>query len=406
MHAMNLTHPSFVSFVESVADNVGEFITSGALSPGYLFTSKNRGLQGFITISNIFSVFEKSIGEIFTLMEEDLEGKFTSHTNIEEYPPLPYIRENSFHFRSKTYERYAIVPLVMDFSRLQEQEESKPYYVEERQEKILSYVEQTLQGVASHRKRKKSSIFEFFPFLGINPEVHPLPFIEKLLSTYVRKDENLQWKKSSNKQFRGIKFYPPLGTNPWPEEREKLEKIRFIYEFCEHNNLGIITHCDDQGFRGVTAKIAQSYTDPASWRVVFEHYPRLKVDFAHWGRQYNRIKKSPLKVLLDRPFTDDPWASEIIDLMQEYENVYADFSFSGTQKEFYEELHSYIDSTEDKEVAKRVVERSLFGSDFQVNLAKVESYTHYLRIFENSPFSDQEVHQFASINPLTFLSID
>ena len=74
MHAMNLTHPNFVSFVDSVADNLTEFVTSGALSPGYLLTPSNRGQQGLVTLLNMFSVFERPIGEIFSLMEEDLSA--------------------------------------------------------------------------------------------------------------------------------------------------------------------------------------------------------------------------------------------------------------------------------------------------------------------------------------------
>jgi predicted TIM-barrel fold metal-dependent hydrolase len=48
----------------------------------------------------------------------------------------------------------------------------------------------------------------------------------------------------------------------------------------------------------------------------------------------------------------------------------------------------------------------MFGTDFQVNLAKVESYSNYLRIFETSPFSDEEIEKFASENPLRFLGLE
>ena len=45
MHAMNLRHPNFVSFVDSIVDNLGDFVTSGALSSGYLLTPVNRTQQ-------------------------------------------------------------------------------------------------------------------------------------------------------------------------------------------------------------------------------------------------------------------------------------------------------------------------------------------------------------------------
>ena len=90
--------------------------------------------------------------------------------------------------------------------------------------------------------------------------------------------------------------------------------------------------------------------------------------------------------------------------MGEYDNVYADFSFSGTEIEFYQQLHHFIENLEDKSLAQKIKERSMFGSDFSINLAKVESYTNYLRIFEESPFNDEEVDLFASVNPTRFLS--
>lgn len=416
MHAMDLTHPNFVSFVESVADNLAEFVTSGALSPGYLLTPANRGQQGLVTLLNMFSVFERPIGEIFALIEEDLSGAFKHHQGTVKgkppanlmYPKQPYIRDGKFHFRSMEFDRYGLIPLVMDFSRLSGDEDSKSYYTSEQQEKILGYVRDTLDGIEWYRRARPAGLLEFFPFLGINPAVHTIDFIDDLLRTYLRTDTSFAWgprKQNVPKRFRGVKFYPPLGTSPWPSDARELEKVTLIYGFCEKYRLGLITHCDDQGFRGVNAKAAQHYTDPASWKPVLEHYPQLKIDFAHYGRQYNPIGKSPLKVLLDRSFTNDPWFASIIDLMARFDHVYADVSFSGAESEFYVQLHQFIHELGDASLAKRILERTMFGTDFQVNLAKVESYTNFLRIFESSPFSDEEIELFASTNPVRFLGL-
>ncbi|MGI6433531.1 MAG: amidohydrolase family protein [Sphaerochaetaceae bacterium] len=399
MHAMNLLHPSFVSFVESVADNVGEFITSGALSPGYLLTPANRGQQGFITLLNMFTIFERSIGEIFGIMEKDLEGTFTSVQDKPSenviYPPKPYIRNKKFYFRDKAYDSYALIPLVMDFSRTDDEQQGRSYYSVGQQNKILSYIEDTLAGIQEYRSNQPKGLLEFFPFLGINPEAHELSFVKELLHTHLVADHI----------FKGVKLYPPLGTNPWPEDEDELKKMRFVYEFCLEHDLGIITHCDDQGFRAVSPKLAQQYTNPASWKPVFAEYPLLRVDFAHYGRQYSPIGKSPLHLLLDRPFTTDPWFVALMELIGTYEHIYADFSFSGTRAEFYEQLHTYLNQLEDQQLAEKIRHRSMFGSDFSVNLAKVESYSNYLRIFETSPFSDEEIDLFASQNPMRFLGL-
>ncbi len=415
MHAMNLNHPDFVALVESITNGFSEFVTSGALSPGYLLTPSNRGQQGLITILNVFSVFERPIGEIFALMEDDLAGMFSRAANDPKnkppanlmYPTQPYIREGKLHFRDQVYDKLALIPLVMDFSRDQG-EWGKSYYTSERQEKILSYVKDTLDGIEWYRKLRPKGLLEFFPFLGINPEVHSLDFIQEILSIYIRTDRSTTWNARKSKplqRFRGIKLYPPLGTNPWPDEPEKLEKITYIYRFCELNNLPIITHCDDQGFRGVTSKLAQQYTSPAAWIPVLEKFPDLKIDFAHYGKQYNIVLKPSLKALIENSFTSNPWFTELMELMRRYKHVYADFSFSGTDPRFYEQLHHYMDSCEDSVLAETIAKHSMFGSDFMVNLAKVESYSNYYRIFEASPFSSNQIQRFVSDNPLEFLGL-
>lgn len=400
MHAMNLRHPNFISFVDSIVDNLGDFVTSGALSPGYLLTPVNRTQQGLITLMNMFSLFELSIEEIFTLIDDDLKGKYREReksvkgkvpTNLT-YPTESYFRDGKFHFRNQQYDKYGLVPLVMDFSRDLKGEDNLAYYTKEREIKIISYLNDTVRGIERYEEANRDSFLEFYPLLGVNPAVHPLAFIVDLFEKYL----------FPRGPFRGIKFYPPLGTDVWPEEEQEREKVKFIYAYCVENNLPIVTHCDDQGFRGVAPKLAQYYTEPQRWVPVLEHYPTLKVDLAHYGRQYNQ---SPLKVRFERTFTGDPWFLQVIELIERYPNVYADVSFSGVEPTFYKNLHRYIETLEDQNLADKIRERTLFGTDFTVNLAKVESYPNYLRIFEESPFSDTEVEMFASTNVTTFLGL-
>ncbi|MFA6764953.1 MAG: amidohydrolase family protein [Sphaerochaetaceae bacterium] len=415
MHAMNLVHPDFVSFVDSVANGFAEFVVSGSLSPGYLLTPANRGQQGLITVMNLFNVFERSIDEIFLLIEDDLSGKFfrqeEDHKNKPShaiYPETPYISNNKFIFRSQAYDKYALIPLVMDFSSISN-EWGKGYYTRVSHDKLLSYVEDTLEGMEKYRKTRPEGLLEFFPFLGINPEAHPIHFIEYLLDTYIRKNRSYPYrirKRDEKRQFWGVKLYPPLGMDPWPKtDKIKLSKVEYIYSFCEAYDIPIITHCDDQGFRGVTAKLAQKFTDPASWRIVLEQYPQLRIDFAHYGKQYKPMVKPSLKKLLENSIVNEPWFNEIISLMDTYEHVYADFSFTGADHKFYEQLKTFIEGQGNAPLSNKILHRSMFGSDFSVNLSKVESYTNYMRIFETSPFSDDAVELFGNKNPLEFLGL-
>lgn len=396
-HVMHISHPNLISFLASLDTGIPELITSGALSPGYILTAKNRkGPVLLNRLTNTLTTFEQSIGQTLVMMEEDLRGVFTSHEEGAPRPELPYIREGKMHMRGRTYDKMAMCPLLMDFSSSLVRKETL-YYPTPSEQKILDYVKDSLEGFSYYHSQRPDGLFDFFPFLGINPPVHSLDFIKELLSTYIA---------TGNKQFYGIKFYPPLGYDPWPSDEIERQKVLYIYEFCSQNNIPIMTHCDDQGFRGIPAKEAWKYTAPSAYKPVLARFPLLRIDFAHYGWQYTPLQKNPITVIssLTSKVPDSTWFYEITELMQLYPNIYADVSFSGANPDFYLQLVNYLNSLEE-EKRRVILSRSLFGTDFSVNLMKVESYTSYYRMFEQSPLSDDEVHAMVSVNPLRFMHI-
>jgi predicted TIM-barrel fold metal-dependent hydrolase len=399
-HVMTLEHPNLLSFMSTIKEGLPDLLTSGALSPSYILTNKNLIPSQMLTkVMNTLTTFEQPIGMTLSMMEDDLLGTFKSKGKAEDYPPLPYIRDKKMHMRSDTYDKIAMCPLLMDFSQSQGQN-GNLYYPSHKLEKIIKYAEDTIEGMEWYRKNRPDGLFEFFPFIGINPPVHSAQFIHDLLETYVAKNQ----KRRRKQQFFGIKFYPPLGYNPWPSDDEEREKVCLIYEFCIKYDLPVITHCDDQGFRGISPKEAWRFTSPASFKPVLEHYPTLRLDFAHYGWQYNQLQKNPLNRLTAaaNKIPDSPWFYELIDLMVTYPNIYADVSFSGTNPDFYVQLYNYI-KAQTAEKADTILNRTIFGSDFCVNLFKVESYTYYYRLFEQSPFSDEEINRFVQTNPMRFM---
>lgn len=399
-HVMNIVHPNLLSFFSSLEGGIGDLVTSGTLSPSYILTNKNRKSAALLNrITNTLTTFEQTIGETLVMMENDLMGKFPSHDEEALRPEEPYIRDGKMHMRSRTYDKMAMCPLLMDFSSNKIRNDSL-YYPAPNEEKILDYVKDTLEGFEYYRTNHPDGLFEFFPFLGINPQVHTMDFIEKLLDTYIHKEND-------KKQFYGVKFYPPMGYDPWPTDPEQRGKVIMIYEFCSKHDIPIMTHCDDQGFRGVPAKEAWKYTAPSSYKPVLARYPMLRIDFAHYGWQYNQLQKNPLSLIsgLTSRVPDSPWFYDLVELMQLYPNVYADVSFSGSNPDFYLLLSNYLKSI-DEEQRQTILSRSLFGTDFSVNLVKVESYTSYYRIFEESPFTDDEIHQMVHSNPLKFMHLN
>ena len=52
---------------------------------------------------------------------------------------------------------------------------------------------------------------------------------------------------------------------------------------------------------------------------------------------------------------------------------------------------------------EKLQDRLMFGSDFSINLLRVESYSAWWRIVETSVLSDDLVHRMVSVNPARFL---
>lgn len=402
-HLMDISHPNLISFFGSIESGVAELFTSGALLPSYILTPKTRRTHTLLSrITNTLTTFAQPIGATLLMMEDDLSGAYTSHDEEALYPENPYIREGKLHFRNRSYDKVALCPMLMDFSASPTSGQSL-YYPTPKKEKILTYIDDTLQGFEHYRSHHPDGLFEFFPFVGINPPMHSLSFIKEILSTYVVTGKK---KARDKRRFYGIKVYPPLGYDPWPSDKEERAKVIAIYEFCTEHSIPIMTHCDDQGFRGLTAKEAWRVSEPDAWRPVLAQFPLLTIDFAHFGWQYTPRQKNPLTVLssLANKVPDSSWFYQIIALMKSYPNIYADVSFSGANAGFYDELYNYLSSLEGEE-RETIVRRILFGTDFSVNLMKVESYTSYYRLFETAPFSDDEIHSFVQTNPMRYMGM-
>jgi predicted TIM-barrel fold metal-dependent hydrolase len=403
-HLMNITHPNLISFFSSLESGIGELVTSGALLPSYILTPKNRRSHTLLNrITNTLTTFEFSIGETLVLMEDDLRGVFTSRDEEAPRPSAPYLTDRGLVFRDHLYDKMALCPMLMDFSSSPKGGDSL-YYPLPHENRILTYIQDTLAGFEYYRTERPNGVFEFFPFVGINPPVHSLDFIQEILSSYVVTDEH---KNGGDRQFYGIKFYPPLGYDPWPDDKDERKKVTTIYEFCATHSIPIMTHCDDQGFRGVPAKEAWRVTEPNAYKPVLAHYPTLSIDFAHFGWQYTTLQKKPLTVLsgLANKVPDSQWFYQIIELMKLYPNIYADVSFSGAIPDFYTQLGNFLTSVEDEEERELLTSRIIFGSDYAVNLMKVESYTSYYRMFETSAFSDEVVNRFVQKNPLRYMGM-
>ncbi|ADK80607.1 amidohydrolase family protein [Sediminispirochaeta smaragdinae] len=407
-HAMNLAHPNLLMFIQEFRKNFTDEVINDIFSPNYLIDSQVR--HPVHNAQNMLAVMEHDIAGIFKLMEDDLSGHFLKERDkTDEEGRRPLIEHGVLKFRKREYRQLVLTPLVMDFSN-KRRVEGDLYYSRPPERPLWQYVRDTLEGIKRYHKERPDGILRIYPFLGINTRNYSLRELEELLkkyfsvysSSFTFRTETTRLISSfmglmegvGSNVFSGIKVYPPLGFDPWPtEEPEELEKVKLLFRFCQKRKIPITTHCDDQGYRTIPVKVAWRNSSPRRWASALEAFPELKINFGHYGYQYNK-KWGTIRKL--------DWLKEIFALMDRYDHVYADFSFDGTRAEYYPFLQQHLLALPPR-LRTKALARTMFGTDFMVNLSKVRSYLDYYLTFEASSFSDEEVHLFSSTNPRQFL---
>jgi hypothetical protein len=405
-HALTLSHPSFLSFLETLRLRRSEVIYSQIRSPNFLARAlfRSRGE----TVRNLLAVMENSPGEIFEIMEDDLEGRYA-----QEGDPEPLVRQGALCISGRRFGSIALCPLVVDFGE-KSQPRSDACYYGPPESSVDAQIRDVMLGIRDYRRNRPHGLLEIHPFLGINTQNHSPESLHVLLERHLgawrpgqdrartvfsaMQDYSSSWNGVTGAPggeclFSGIKLYPPLGFDPWPEPGEERDKVELVYGFCERRGIPITTHCDDHGFRVVSVKEAFDFTAPSRYEPALERYPELKIDFAHFGRQYTTAFRRPAPT---------EWFEKIVGLIDAHPNVYADLSFNGVEPEYYERLveamAAFPDATRDK-----VRARVMFGSDFVVSLLKIRSYADYFRIFDASPLEPGLRAMLCSENPARFL---
>lgn len=169
--------------------------------------------------------------------------------------------------------------------------------------------------------------------------------------------------------FKGVKIYPPLGYFPYDE------RLYPVYEYCVKNNLPVITHCSPYSivhfkgsrkelldllsvsktpveFKGKNKKeLCANFANPKNWEYVLNDFKKLKLCLAHFGSTYY------WKEFLDNPGNPGNWFVLIKNMLPEYENLYADISFTLNEKEYFSLLKVLL---ADNGLKNKI----LFGSDF------------------------------------------
>lgn len=401
-HVMTLSRPAIGPFVDSLVNRGLETLYSQIAAPGYLLRALLR--HGGKELRNLLSVVENDAAGIFLLMEDDLAGRYGSRAEGRGR----VIADGGIELLGERWDGWLVCPLVMDFSRPVDAAPAV-YYSSYPRKPLEESAREMLAGVSSYRNARPDGRLVIRPFLGMDPALRGAAGVEEAMHRYFRRHRRgeaaglqafkaaARWKGDplhpSRGAFAGVKLYPPLGFDPWPDDAAGRDAARELYAACQKKGIPMVVHCDDQGYRAVPLELALRNTDPARWRPVLGEFPGLAVDFAHFGERYLPVPRGE---------PHDVWTRTIVDLMERYPNVYADLAFNGSDPGYWTRLARFLDGLPPgaRSVARR---RILFGTDFFISLTRSRSYLDYVRDFEGSCLDAEFKRDAMHGNPYRFL---
>lgn len=400
MHAMNLSHPYLLAFIRRL--NIHQILVFNAILGPLASVVMGMNLK---KINNILAVMENDIGSFFLLIEDYLKEK--------EKNKSPLLNYGRLHIGGNVYSKIVLTPLMIDFGYKNIKDNPNIYYNKPSRKPIVEQVIDVFNGIRKYRRvsdniNRHYGIFEIYPFLGLNTSNYGMRRIQKMLDKYFHGYRRSQTQLTKNmgefdgdiehlgsNYFAGIKVYPPLGFDPWPDNENELEKVRYLYTYCCKNSIPITAHGSEGGFVVVPKKELKNFTAVSKWERVLnvKEYSNLKLNLAHFPAQERLQGKGSQSERL----------REMLNLVLNHENVYVDFANSAVNDKYYASLEKLIDELPGKQRAK-LKSRILFGSDFPINLLSIESYNRYLNIFsKTASFNDREKDAFCRVNPDRFL---
>jgi len=296
-----------------------------------------------------------------------------------------------------TSARYAL--LSIDFDYMGRGKPQKPF---------LTQIEE-LHALAKEVNEKEQFIY---PFIGVDPRRSG---IENIVKKYIEE-----------KGFTGIKLYPALGF--FPDD----PKLYPIYKYAQENEIPITTHCLPKNKNHFSGKISQIWKDkvkeiqgydfeqtlkpydfaqyllhPHWYRKVLEDFPKLKINLGHFGGEgeWNKYLDATHEPDNESKPKAENWYWLIRDLLKDFENTYADISFTVHDAKLYPLLKNVILSNYSRSKKGHppfsLTEKVLFGTDFY--MMQKDYNERRFGIDVRGYLSDELYWQIAETNPKKFL---
>jgi predicted TIM-barrel fold metal-dependent hydrolase len=240
------------------------------------------------------------------------------------------------------------------------------------------------------------------PFFAIDPRRAEDEGEEHLYELFLKAFKKVEG------SFFGVKVYPCLGY--LPEDYRLLP----IYEICEQLQIPITTHCGGETVSSFDEKIKvydingqQHFIDQGSrvdnafylndaerWRPVLEGFPKLRLNFAHFGSEKawdDQADELPTQMYQARVDT-------IKEFLAFYDHVYSDFSFNVVVDDTYENFNQTALSND--LLQKKVI----YGTDYWVALFYGNMLDAQQAFFE--ALDDSLIEKLVLENPMHFFFPD
>lgn len=251
----------------------------------------------------------------------------------------------------------AVIALMMDITKGESSDEKR----------FKKQVSDTSRAALAHPGR-------ILPFFAVNPN----------------RDNHLDLLKDAveRKGFLGVKLYPSLGY------KVDSAAMRRVYQYCVNKSLPILTHCNPGGFYFKKADI--QLAAPCEFTGVLQDYPALRICFAHFGGDDALVSAQSIDQI-------GGWTADILQLMRNHSNTYADISYhtnamDGGEAEanYFTNMKALIDSAE-------FGDRILYGSDFQ--LVRMRAREENYRSYYEQNLQESRFKKIAEPNPAAYLGL-
>lgn len=294
-----------------------------------------------------------------------------------------------------------LTPLVMDFD------------YDGKVNKFEAQVKRLVNAATAFKNNKHN--VKVLPFVGLDPR-RIIYKDDQLLSTTAIDNEvdgflaKYDVKDAQGRRNRdeldcgdviGIKLYPPLGFNVFPEEDRERDAYRAIYARLSSLEIPITVHCQEDSFDLTDGKVVK-FTSPKNWVNVLAATNNLRINFGHFGGEEG------VKDVIDWRDNDDPgdpiqeafgirksgWAYEIIKMLKKYDNTFADISaFNFSDKKAVSSLLWILAYDKEGKFDLKdtgcpnypLTSKLLWGSDYPMILSKkYPTYKEYFKAFVNT----------------------